>query len=436
MSQNGDAMHMRQGFGQIRKWLEGQKPKASSMKDASPFQRNLELALDQRRVDNNLMTLHTFEQEVDFSSNDFLSLATSGLLRDAFLEEIKKNPNFAVGSTASRVSDGNNAYMESLEKKIAEFHGAEGALLVGSGYDANCAIFSAVPRPGDAIVYDELIHASAHDGMKSSLALTQVPFKHNSAENLRDVLIELKNSQSLIRDGSRCVLVAVESVYSMDGDVTPLIDIVEVLKELFPAGNAQIIIDEAHSTGLIGDKGRGLVCELGLEKEIAIRLHTYGKGLGATGVQKLVQMFCDIIREDETWQDAVDAGICSIPLSENAESRPFVTQFLPVWTRQGQNYFLVMHLLRDGFNATPIDPPVVPRGTGRVRIIIHAGNTDKQVEGLAASVIRWAGEMLDLQDGETGGNKVPSAMREVYKMAQAANVSELDPSKIAVNSYE
>ncbi|KAF4336977.1 pyridoxal phosphate-dependent transferase major domain protein [Fusarium beomiforme] len=488
MSQNGDAMHKRQGFAQIRKWLEGQKPKASSMKNASPFQRNLELALDQRRVDNNLMTLHTFEQEVDFSSNDFLSLATSGLLRDAFLEEIKKNPNFPVGSTASRVSDGNNAYMESLEKKIADFHGAEGALLVGSGYDANCAIFSAVPRPGDAIVYDELIHASVHDGMKSSLALTQIPFKHNSAENLRDVLVELKESQSLIRDGSRCVLVAVESVYSMDGDVTPLIDIVEVIKELFPAGNAQIIIDEAHSTGLIGDKGRGLVCELGLEKAIAIRLHTYGKGLGATGaailgsssvletlinfarpiifttapsfpmvaairagyelmesgrtqqlqdrVQKLVQMFCDIIREDETWQDAVDEGICSIPLSENAESRPFVTQFLPVWTRQGQNYFLVMHLLRDGFNATPIDPPVVPRGTGRVRIIIHAGNTDEQVQALAASVISWAGEMLDLQDGETGGKKVPSAMREVYKMAQAANVNELDTSKIAVNSYE
>ncbi|KAF4447674.1 class II aminotransferase/8-amino-7-oxononanoate synthase [Fusarium austroafricanum] len=487
MSKNGDA-YMGQDLGQIRKWLEGQKPKAHTMKDASPFHRNLEVALDQRRADHSLLTLHRFEHKVDFSSNDFLSLATSGLLRDAFLEELKANPDFAVGSTASRIADGNNAYMEAVEKQIADFHGAEGALLVGSGYDGNCAIFSAVPRPGDVIVYDELIHASAHDGMKSSLAATQIPFKHNDAEALREVLVELKKSQSLIRDGSRCVLVAVESVYSMDGDVTPLAEIVAVVEEIFPTGNAQIIIDEAHSTGLLGENGRGLVCELGLEKSVAIRLHTYGKGLGTTGaailaspsvldtllnfarpiifttapsfpmvaairagydlmesgrtqqlqerVQKLVRMFCDIIKESDIWQDAVDSGICSIPVSEDVESRSFVTQFLPVWTRQGQNYFLTMHLHRDGFNATPIDPPVVPRGTGRVRLIIHAGNTDEEVQGLASSLIDWAQEMLDIQDGQTGGTEVPSAMREVYKLAAVANVKELDPSRMAVNSFE
>ncbi|KAF4958427.1 hypothetical protein FGADI_2349 [Fusarium gaditjirri] len=487
MSKNEDA-YMGQDLGQILKWLEGQRPKAHAMKEASPFHRNLEMALDQRRADHSLLTLHRFEHKVDFSSNDFLSLATSGLLRDAFLEELKANPNFAVGSTASRIADGNNAYMEAVEKQIADFHGAEGALLVGSGYDGNCAIFSAVPRPGDVIVYDELIHASAHDGMKSSLASTQLPFKHNDAEALRTVLVELKNSQSLIRDGSRCVLVAVESVYSMDGDVTPLAEIVSVVEDIFPAGNGQIIIDEAHSTGLLGKNGRGLVCELGLEKKVAIRLHTYGKGLGTTGaailagpsvldtllnfarpiifttapsfpmvaairagyqlmesgrtqqlqerVQKLVRMFCDIIKESDTWQDAVDAGICSIPVSEDVESRSFVTQFLPVWTRQGQNYFLTMHLHRDGFNATPIDPPVVPRGTGRVRLIVHAGNTDEEVVGLASSVINWAQEMLDIQDGETGGKEVPSAMREVYKLAAVANVKELDSSRMAVNSFE
>ncbi|KAF5691255.1 pyridoxal phosphate-dependent major domain-containing protein [Fusarium denticulatum] len=487
MSKNEDA-YMGQDLGQILKWLEGQKLKAFAMKEASPFHRNLEVALDQRRADHSLLTLHRFEHKVDFSSNDFLSLATSGLLRDAFLEELKANPNFSVGSTASRIADGNNAYMEAVEKQIADFHGAEGALLVGSGYDGNCAIFSAVPRPGDVIVYDELIHASAHDGMKSSMAATQLPFKHNDAEALREVLVELKTNQSLIRDGSRCVLVAVESVYSMDGDVTPLAEIVSVVEEIFPAGNGQIIIDEAHSTGLLGKNGRGLVCDLGLEKKVAIRLHTYGKGLGTTGaailaspsvldtllnfarpiifttapsfpmvaairagyklmesgrtqqlqerVQKLVRMFCDIIRESDIWQDAVDSGICSIPVSEDVETRSFVTQFLPVWTRQGQNYFLTMHLHRDGFNATPIDPPVVPRGTGRVRLIIHAGNTDEEVKGLASSVIDWAQEMLDIQHGETGGKKVPSAMKEVYKLAAVANVRELDPSRMAVNSFE
>ncbi|KAF5644451.1 pyridoxal phosphate-dependent transferase major domain protein [Fusarium sp. NRRL 52700] len=487
MSKNEDA-YMGQDLGQILKWIQGQKLKAPAMKEASPFLRNLEVALDQRRADHSLLTLHRFEHKVDFSSNDFLSLATSGVLRDAFLEELKDNPNFAMGSTASRIADGNNAYMEAVEKQIAEFHGAEGALLVGSGYDGNCAIFSAVPRPGDVIVYDELIHASAHDGMKSSMATTQLPFKHNDAEALREVLLELKTNESLIRDGSRCVLVAVESVYSMDGDVTPLAEIVSVVQEILPAGNGQIIIDEAHSTGLLGKNGRGLVCELGLEKKVAIRLHTYGKGLGTTGaailaspsvldtllnfarpiifttapsfpmvaairagyklmesgqtqqlqerVQKLVRMFCDIIKESNVWQDAVDSGICSIPVSEKVESRSFVTQFLPVWTRQGQNYFLTMHLHRDGFNATPIDPPVVPRGTGRVRLVIHAGNTDEEVEGLASSVLDWAQEMLDMQHGETGGKEVPSAMKEVYKLAAVANVKQMDPSRMAVNSFE
>ncbi|KND94631.1 putative 8-amino-7-oxononanoate synthase [Tolypocladium ophioglossoides CBS 100239] len=500
-------MYAGQDLAQIQKWIEGQKLKAPAMKDAPPFYRNLEAALDERRAGHNLVTLHRFEHKVDFSSNDFLSLATSGMLREAFLKELERNPDFAVGSTGSRISDGNNAYMESVESQIAMFHGAETALMVSSGYDANCAIFSAVPRPGDAIVYDELIHAGVHDGMKTSLAATQVPFKHNSADSLRETLVSLKESQSLIRQGTRCVLIAVEAVYSMDGDVTPLAEIVQVVKDIFPAGNAQIVIDEAHSTRLVGKNGRGLVCALGLEKEIAIRLHTYGKGLGAIGgmfdfasprtgrnaryrrlffgrltrvpliaailanstvlntllklcsarhihdgaivsnargdprrlqdrVQHLVRRFCENIEADAAWDEAVTAGICSMPVSHDVESRPFVTQFLPVWTRQGQNYFLTMHLHGDGYTAIPIDPPVVPRGTGRVRLIIHAGNTDEEVQGLAASICRWAREMLDIQESKTPGNEMPSAMRKVYGLAQAVDVHGLDPSKLAANPFE
>lgn len=122
-----------------------------------------------------------------------------------------------------------------------------------------------------------------HDGMKFSLAQTQVSFRHNNVESLRERLVEIQNSQPLIRQGQRCVLIAVETVYSMDGDVAPLEEFVEVAKEIFPKGNAQFIVDEAHSTGLMGRQGSGLVCALGLEKDIAIRMHTYGKGMGTTG---------------------------------------------------------------------------------------------------------------------------------------------------------
>jgi 8-amino-7-oxononanoate synthase len=122
--------------------------------------------------------------------------------------------------------------------------------------------------------------------MKHSLAQTQVAFRHNDPEALRDALAELVGAQPLIRQGQRCVLIAVEAVYSMDGDVCPLQEFVDVAREELPRGNFVLIVDEAHSTGVLGEDGRGLVCALGLDRrpDVAmVRLHTYGKGLAATG---------------------------------------------------------------------------------------------------------------------------------------------------------
>ena len=144
-----------------------------------------------------------------------------------------------------------------------------------------------------------------HDGMKFSLAQTQVSFRHNNVESLRERLVEIQNSQPLIRQGQRCVLIAVETVYSMDGDVAPLEEFVEVAKEIFPNGNAQFIVDEAHSTGLMGRQGSGLVSALGLEKDIAIRMHTYGKGMGTTGGEYHQEFHYSYHREKLT--DALDS---------------------------------------------------------------------------------------------------------------------------------
>ncbi|PMD13334.1 PLP-dependent transferase [Hyaloscypha hepaticicola] len=466
--------------------MKGQKLKAPSMKNATVFDRNLEEALDARRAGQNLATIHTWQYATDFSSNDFLSLSTNGLLRTEFLEELARNPNFQLGSTGSRLSDGNSSYIEDLEKEIAEFHGAESALMVNSGYDANGAIFCAIPRPGDVIVYDELIHASAHDGMKHSLTQKQLPFRHNDPECLRDVLTDLEDSNPLIRKGQRCVLIAVESVYSMDGDVCPLKELVEVAKEIFPKGNAQFLVDEAHSTGLMGEQGRGLVSSLGLEKIIAVRLHTYGKGMSATGaailtnqtvrnmllnfarpiiyttapsfpmlaairaaytllktgkteplqqrVQHLVKHFYKAINSNPHWNDITKAGVCTIPLSEDWETRDFITQFVPVWTREKYNYYLTIHLQGDRFRAIPISPPVVPRGTGRVRIVMHAGNTEVEVEALAASICRWAKEMYDIEK-DTSGIKLPSAMHQMYELMSAADMKITAPSASSGNPF-
>ncbi len=264
-------------------WITAQRLRGPSMKDEPAFYRNLEELLDTRRASHTLGPLRKPKGTIDFSSNDFLSLSSSGLLRQAFLDELARHPDFNVGATGSRLADGNLRYMEVLEAEIAAFHGGDRALVVNSGYDGNCAIYSAIPRPGDVVVFDELIHASVHDGMKACLAEKQLQFRHNDVDSLEEVLVSLRESNPLIRSGSRCVLIGVESVYSMDGDVCPLQEMVDVAKEIFPHGNAQFIVDEAHSTGIIGENGRGLVCALGLEKKIAIRLHTYGKAMAATG---------------------------------------------------------------------------------------------------------------------------------------------------------
>lgn len=272
----------------LSEWINAQKARAPAMKNAPTFYRNLEEALDMRRKSHALYTIKTTlwkdgGSSTDFSSNDTLSLSSSGRLRAALDAELAQNPGLPPGAGGSRLMDGNSTYLETVEDEIASFHGAEAGLFVTSGYEANLAIFAAIPRPGDAIVYDELVHASAHDGMEKSPATTRIPFRHNDPDALREALVSVRESEPLIRQGRRCVIIAVESIYSMDGDICPLRELVEVVREMFPAGNAQFLVDEAHSTGVVGPCGAGLVSELGLEKEIAIRLHTFSKAVASGG---------------------------------------------------------------------------------------------------------------------------------------------------------
>ena len=267
-------------------WAEAQRLKAAAMSDDIPvFYRGLEKTMDKRRSQHGLVVLRSrSDAAVDLSSNDFLSLTSSGSLRKAFLEELASHPDFQLGSTGSRLLDGNNTYIETVEKELAEFHGAEDALIVNSGYEANGAIFTAIPQPGDVIVYDELIHASVHDGMRHTLASDKAFFRHNSVESFVETLQSVKETHPRIRNGESTVLVAIESVYSMDGDISPVKELIDAAKSIFPDRNTvQFIIDEAHSTGVIGPKGAGLICRLGLEKEMAIRVHTFGKALGSHG---------------------------------------------------------------------------------------------------------------------------------------------------------
>lgn len=250
---------------------------------ASPLEHKLSQILERRRQESRLRSLKASPPgSVDFSSNDFLSLAASSRLKEAYLKELQSHA-FKLGSTGSRLLDGNSDYAEKLERDVAAFHRGKSGLLTNSGFDANVSIFACIPQPGDIIVYDELIHASVHDGMRQSRATKTVSFSHNSVEDLRRQLSRCLDDMRTSTRPAPNVFIALESVYSMEGDIAPLREIVETVEELFPNRNAHIIVDEAHSNGVYGPQGRGLVCELGLEDRIFIRLHTFGKALACNG---------------------------------------------------------------------------------------------------------------------------------------------------------
>lgn len=233
---------------------------------------------------------------IDFSSNDYLSLSKSSELRARFLEKLASAEQI-LGSGGSRLLINGSAHVELEDRLRAFFNRSDAvpkprspsspiltldALLFNSGFDANVGFFACVPQHGDFIVYDEYIHASVHDGMKMSRA-ESIPFKHNSIQDLESVFFRLKSDRPGLADGNSSVFIAVESLYSMDGTVSPLTDIVRLAESAFPNNNAYVSVDEAHSTGIYGSRGRGLVSLLGIEDRVFARLHTFGKALAGTG---------------------------------------------------------------------------------------------------------------------------------------------------------
>ncbi len=267
-----------------REWADAQKVKGPGLKGGSAFYRNIEEELDLARQTGGGLPLHLPSHTMDFSTCDVLGLGRTGALREEFLKELEANPGFHITAGGSRLCDGTTTYHDNLEREIAELVGVESALVVHSGWTANQAIWSTVPRSGDILVYDELMHATALAGMKVSLALEQKPFRHNDVDHFIELMEEVKETSPLVKAGKRCVIIGVESYYSMDGDICPLRELIEVAKDIFPNGNAQFIVDEAHSFGCMGPNGGlGFVKEQGLEDEVAIRMITLGKALAASG---------------------------------------------------------------------------------------------------------------------------------------------------------
>ena len=219
---------------------------------------------------------------VDFHTNDYLSLSHSDDLRRHFLHKLERAPE-VLGSGGSRLLVNGHAHA-ALEARLAAFFDSPAALVFNSGLDANVGFFSCVPQPGDVVVFDEYIHASVHDGLRASRVTGALfSFEHNSLASLGELLLRLLSERPGLRTGDNSLFVAVETLYSMDGTIAPLTQIVELLESLFPRGNGHLVVDEAHATGVYGPRGRGMVAKLGLERRVLARLHTFGKALAGSG---------------------------------------------------------------------------------------------------------------------------------------------------------
>lgn len=187
----------------LKSWLREQTPRGSSLRNEPAFYRRLEQSLDTPRKENGLMTLKPRwdDSVVDLTTSDFLSLNRSGRIREAFMLELTRQGEFRLSASGSRVQYGNYEYILDTEREIASFHKSQTAWIAHSGFLANVGVLEAIPLAGDAIIYDELSHASTILGMKLSIAAKKISFKHNNIESLRETLESLKEADPSSRQG-------------------------------------------------------------------------------------------------------------------------------------------------------------------------------------------------------------------------------------------
>jgi len=245
--------------------------------------KKLQAKLDLRKKNLSLRGLGFDNWLVDFSSNDYLGLATSKAIFEETHNFLVKNNIVQNGSTGSRLLSGNHKLFPEVENIISSFHLAETALIFNSGYNANLGFFSCLPQRNDVILYDEFCHASIRDGILMSNAKAY-KFSHNDPKDLELQLQKFSTLLDIDEKKSKAeIYVVTESVFSMDGDSPDLKTMVEICDK----HKANFVVDEAHAVGIFGKQGEGLICELNLEEKVFARIITFGKALGSHGAAVL-----------------------------------------------------------------------------------------------------------------------------------------------------
>ncbi|MEP1095268.1 MAG: 8-amino-7-oxononanoate synthase [Cyclobacteriaceae bacterium] len=365
--------------------------------------------LEERKESGLLRSLTTPSAAIDFFSNDYLGFSRSEQLYQNVADEYHSLPRKRTGSTGSRLLSGNSAYAESIEARIADFHGTESSLSFNSGYNANVGLLSALGKRGVTFVSDELIHASMIDGIRLSHA-DRLRFKHNDLEDLEQQLSKAKGEK----------IVIVESIYSMDGDTAKLESILEICQK----NKAQLIVDEAHSVGVMGKIGEGVCSSLGIQNEVLATVVTFGKAMGTHGAAVLgkkwlteyitnfsrsfiystapsdhqfVSIKCayEFVPTADNARNQLNSNIEyfnkkmeSIEKSNWLDSRTSIQSlFIPGNQAAIQ---VAKELATEDISILPIRSPTVPAGKERLRISLHSYNTQQEIDFLFTSLEKWS----------------------------------------------
>ncbi len=360
--------------------------------------------LAQRQNAGAVRSLPLSNDLVDFSSNDYLGFARSQHIFDATNQWLAQRGIKTNGATGSRLISGNHFLYAQAESMLGSFHQSESALIFNSGYDANVGFFSAVPQKADVILYDALCHASIRDGIRLSAARS-FKFAHNDPEDLERLILRSPTGGN--------IYVATESVFSMDGDAPPLAELFELCEKYgcFP------VVDEAHALGVFGDRGAGLVAQLGLQDKVFARVVTFGKALGCHGaailgpaplrdylvnfarsfiyttglsphaVANIIAAY-DALQTDHAALAGLRDNIIHFVQSVNllhlrpvfVYSKSAIQCAIVPGNQRARS--LASHLQAKGFDVRAILSPTVPQGQERLRICLHSYNTKSQIDAL------------------------------------------------------
>ena len=340
---------------------------------------------------------------IDFSSNDYLGLSNHPLLKERMIEAVRRE---GCGSTGSRLLRGHRESFSAVEERFAELKQTERALYFSSGYLANIAVLTTFPEKDDVILSDERNHASLIDGIRLSRA-RRVVFAHRDVEALERLLAQHR--------GGGQIFVVTESLFSMDGDVAPLVEYATLCRSV----GAVLIVDEAHAVGIYGARGSGLIEAEGIARDVLVSINTAGKALGVGGafvagpswaIEYLVQRsrpFVYSTAPPPPLAAALEASLAIVAgeperreqlmrvsralrvqfSEEGMAIPPGSSQIVPVVLGDTDRALAVAQSLQSqGFDVRAIRPPTVAPGTARLRISVNVGLSEATIRCFTAAL--------------------------------------------------